>query len=59
MPPFSTTIQDEGVQINNVKLVAEGVLQEQTMLDFVGQRPVSQPQPPTKHGGLARTTGGQ
>jgi 5-oxoprolinase (ATP-hydrolysing) len=32
MPPFSTTIQEEGVQINNFKLVAEGVLQESAML---------------------------
>lgn len=41
MPPFSTSIQEEGVQINNVKLVAAGVLQEQTMLDLLssGQYP--------------------
>ena len=32
MPPFSTTIQEEGVQINNFKLVAKGVLQESAML---------------------------
>ena len=46
MPPFSTTIQEEGVQINNVKLVAEGVLQEQTMLDLLasGQYPSRNPQ---------------
>ena len=45
MPPFSTTIQEEGVQINNVKLVAEGVLQEQTMLDMLssGQYPSRNP----------------
>jgi 5-oxoprolinase (ATP-hydrolysing) len=45
MPPFSTTIQEEGVQINNVKLVAEGVLQEQTMLDLLasGQYPSRNP----------------
>jgi 5-oxoprolinase (ATP-hydrolysing) len=46
MPPFSTTIQEEGVQINNVKLVAEGVLQEQAMLDLLssGQYPSRNPQ---------------
>jgi len=46
MPPFSTTIQEEGVQINNVKLVAAGVLQEQTMLDLLssGQYPSRNPQ---------------
>ena len=32
MPPFSTTIQEEGVKINNFKLVAEGVLQGGAML---------------------------
>ena len=46
MPPFSTTIQEEGVQINNVKLVAEGLLQEQTMLDLLssGLYPSRNPQ---------------
>jgi len=46
MPPFSTTIQEEGVQINNVKLVSEGVLQEQEMLDLLasGQYPSRNPQ---------------
>ena len=46
MPPFSTTIQEEGVQINNVKLVAKGVVQEQTMLDLLssGQYPSRNPQ---------------
>ncbi len=32
MPPFSTRIEEEGVQINNVKLVEQGVLQEASML---------------------------
>jgi len=46
MPPFSTTIQEEGVQINNVKLVAEGVLQEQTLLNLLasGEYPSRNPQ---------------
>jgi len=46
MPPFSTSIQEEGVQINNVKLVAEGVLQEQTMLLLLasGEFPSRNPQ---------------
>jgi 5-oxoprolinase (ATP-hydrolysing) len=39
MPPFSTTIQEEGVQINNVKLVSEGVLQEQDMLALLSSGP--------------------
>ncbi len=36
MPPFSTRIEEEGVQINNLKLVAQGVLQEQQMLELLG-----------------------
>ena len=32
MPPFSTRIEEEGVQIDNVKLVSQGVLQEAQML---------------------------
>jgi 5-oxoprolinase (ATP-hydrolysing) len=32
MPPFSTTIDEEGVQIVNFKLVDQGVLQEEKML---------------------------
>jgi 5-oxoprolinase (ATP-hydrolysing) len=46
MPPFSTTIQEEGVQINNIKLVAQGVLQEATMLNLLGsgQYPSRNPQ---------------
>ena len=46
MPPFSTTIQEEGVQINNFKLVSEGVLQEQDMLALLasGQYPSRNPQ---------------
>jgi len=46
MPPFSTTIQEEGVQINNVKLVSEGVLQEQDMLALLasGKYPSRNPQ---------------
>jgi 5-oxoprolinase (ATP-hydrolysing) len=31
MPPFSTHIEEEGVQINNVKLVERGVLREAAM----------------------------
>ena len=46
MPPFSTRIEEEGVQINNVKLVAQGVLQEATMLALLqsGQYPSRNPQ---------------
>jgi len=32
MPPFSTRIEEEGVQINNVKLVDQGTLREAEML---------------------------
>ena len=32
MPPFSTLIEEEGVQINNVKLVDRGMLREAEML---------------------------
>ncbi len=32
MPPFSTRIQEEGVQINNFKLVDQGVLQADAMV---------------------------
>jgi 5-oxoprolinase (ATP-hydrolysing) len=32
MPPFSTRIEEEGVEINNVKLVDRGVLREKEML---------------------------
>jgi 5-oxoprolinase (ATP-hydrolysing) len=46
MPPFSTRIEEEGVQINNVKLVAQGVLQEAKMLALLGsgQYPSRNPQ---------------
>ena len=36
MPPFSTLIEEEGVQINNVKLVDRGVLREAEMLALLG-----------------------
>jgi 5-oxoprolinase (ATP-hydrolysing) len=36
MPPFSTRIEEEGVQINNVKLVDQGVLQEVEILALLG-----------------------
>ena len=39
MPPFSTRIEEEGVQINNVKLVAQGVLQEAQMLALLQSGP--------------------
>ncbi len=45
MPPFSTCIEDEGVQINNVKLVDRGVLREAEMLALLqsGQHPARNP----------------
>ena len=36
MPPFSTRIDEEGVQIDNVKLVDRGVLSEAEMLALLG-----------------------
>jgi 5-oxoprolinase (ATP-hydrolysing) len=39
MPPFSTTIEEEGVQINNVKLVDRGVLREAEMLALLQSGP--------------------
>jgi len=36
MPPFSTLIEEEGVQINNVKLVDHGVLREAEVLALLG-----------------------
>ncbi|MEI6760136.1 MAG: hydantoinase B/oxoprolinase family protein [Betaproteobacteria bacterium] len=36
MPPFSTSIDEEGVQIDNVKLVDQGVLREAEMLALLG-----------------------
>jgi 5-oxoprolinase (ATP-hydrolysing) len=36
MPPFSTRIEEEGVQINNVKLVDRGALREAEILALLG-----------------------
>jgi len=46
MPPFSTCIEEEGVQINNVKLVDRGVLQEAAILALLqsGRFPSRNPQ---------------
>ena len=46
MPPFSTRIEQEGVQINNVKLVDGGSLREQEMLALLasGEYPSRNPQ---------------
>lgn len=46
MPPFSTRIEEEGVQINNVKLVAQGVLREAEMIALLqsGEYPSRNPQ---------------
>ncbi|WP_048437909.1 hydantoinase B/oxoprolinase family protein [Caenimonas sp. SL110] len=46
MPPFSTRIEEEGVQINNVKLVDRGVLREAEILALLrsGQHPSRNPQ---------------
>ncbi|MBX3655844.1 MAG: hydantoinase B/oxoprolinase family protein [Ramlibacter sp.] len=46
MPPFSTLIEEEGVQINNVKLVDAGVLREAEMVALLqsGKYPSRNPQ---------------
>ena len=46
MPPFSTRIEEEGVQINNVKLVKQGVMQEAAILELLtqGEHPARNPQ---------------
>jgi len=46
MPPFSTRIEEEGVQIDNFKLVAQGVLREAEMVALLesGQYPSRNPQ---------------
>lgn len=46
MPPFSTLIEEEGVQINNVKLVERGVLREAEMVSLLksGKYPSRNPQ---------------
>ncbi|HKW84626.1 MAG TPA: hydantoinase B/oxoprolinase family protein, partial [Burkholderiaceae bacterium] len=36
MPPFSTRVEEEGVQIDNVKLVDQGRLREREMLALLG-----------------------
>ncbi len=45
MPPFSLTIEEEGVRILNFRLVDQGVLQEEAMLDLLqsGQWPARNP----------------
>ncbi|GAB3649256.1 hydantoinase B/oxoprolinase family protein [Ramlibacter alkalitolerans] len=46
MPPFSTRIEEEGVQIDNFKLVDRGVLREQEMLELLrsGAHPSRNPE---------------
>jgi 5-oxoprolinase (ATP-hydrolysing) len=46
MPPFSTRIEEEGVQINNFKLVDRGVLREAEIISLLqsGQYPSRNPQ---------------
>jgi 5-oxoprolinase (ATP-hydrolysing) len=46
MPPFSTRVEEEGVQIDNVKLVERGRLREVEMLDLLqsGRYPARDPQ---------------
>src|SRR3954470_24136006 len=46
MPPFSTRIEEEGVQIDNVKLVDQGVLREAEMLALLrsGEHPSRNPE---------------
>jgi 5-oxoprolinase (ATP-hydrolysing) len=39
MPPFSTTVDEEGVPIQNFKLVEKGVLREAPMLALLQSGP--------------------
>jgi 5-oxoprolinase (ATP-hydrolysing) len=41
MPPFSTRIEEEGVQINNFKLVERGVLREAEMVALLSGKPIA------------------
>ena len=50
MPPFSTRIEEEGVQINNFKLVDRGMLREAEMLALLRSGTLPQPQPRAEHG---------
>ena len=43
MPPFSTRIEEEGVQLDNVKLVDRGRLCEREILDLLSGRAVAGP----------------
>ncbi len=50
MPPFSTRVEEEGVQIDNFKLVERGHLRESAMLDLLQERAVPVAQPRAEHG---------
>ncbi len=39
MPPFSTSIADEGVLIDNFKLIAQGILREKALADVLASGP--------------------
>ncbi|WHZ12293.1 MAG: 5-oxoprolinase, HyuA-like domain / 5-oxoprolinase, HyuB-like domain [Burkholderiaceae bacterium] len=43
MPPFSTRVDEEGVQIEDFKLVERGVLREREMLELLGAAAVAGP----------------
>jgi 5-oxoprolinase (ATP-hydrolysing) len=49
MPPFSTHIDEEGVQLRNVKLVDAGVLREAEMLALLRGETGCDGQPPAPH----------
>jgi 5-oxoprolinase (ATP-hydrolysing) len=50
MPPFSTRIEEEGVQINNVKLVDRGVLREAEMIALLQSGEYPSRNPAAEHG---------
>ncbi|GAB3770661.1 hydantoinase B/oxoprolinase family protein [Ramlibacter monticola] len=52
MPPFSTRIEEEGVEIDNFKLVDRGVLREQEMLDLLRGGPYPSRNPEQNLGDL-------
>ncbi|HSV82059.1 MAG TPA: hydantoinase B/oxoprolinase family protein, partial [Ramlibacter sp.] len=52
MPPFSTRIEEEGVQIDNLKLVDRGVLREDEMLAILHEGPYPARNPEQNMGDL-------
>jgi len=58
MPPFSKTVEEEGVLLDNVKLVEDGKMLEDGMRRLLARRGIPRATP-TEHRGPARPGGGQ